>query len=128
MAPFTHISVCVSFFGKMSRLTLYLNSTIWSFMYLVRCKVRPKSAICTMSMLNTFLNVPICLKITYDLCISIHNPPILYKQMHLLCVIGASMCLFVFLLCVLLRKNKICVLQKLKNKIVQYNSICSFAS
>ena len=40
------------------------NSTIWSFMSLVRCKVLPQPGICTMSMWKTFLNVPICLKIT----------------------------------------------------------------
>ena len=30
----------------------------------------------------------------------------MYGKMHLLCVIGASMCLFVFLLCVLFKKYK----------------------
>ena len=40
------------------------NSTIWSFMSLVRCKVLPKPGISTMSMVKTFFNVPIFLKIT----------------------------------------------------------------
>ena len=61
MTPFTHIYVCVSFFGKMSRLTLYLKTKLYRllFMSLVRCKVLPKPGICTMNMLKTILNVPI---------------------------------------------------------------------
>ena len=51
-----------------SKVSLYwvssTNSTIWSFMSLVRCKVLPKPGICTMNMLKTILNVPICLTIT----------------------------------------------------------------
>ena len=40
MAPFTHISVCVSFFGKMSRLTLYLKTKLYHLIIHVFGKVQ----------------------------------------------------------------------------------------
>ena len=54
MAPFTNIYGCVSFFGKMSRLTLFLKITLYHFIIhvLVRSKVLPQSGICTMSILK----------------------------------------------------------------------------
>ena len=59
MAPFTHISVCVSFFGKMSRLTLYLKTKLYHLIIHVFGKVQdiPKPGICTMSMFKTFLQI-----------------------------------------------------------------------
>ena len=40
MAPFTHVSVCVSFFGKMSRLTLYLKTKLYHLIIHVFGKVQ----------------------------------------------------------------------------------------
>ena len=56
------------------------NSTIWSFMSLVRCKVLPKPGICTMSMWKTFLNVPICLKITKSTWFTLLMP--IFRSCH----------------------------------------------
>ena len=40
MAPFTNISICVSFFGKISRLTVYLKTKLYHLIIHVFGKVQ----------------------------------------------------------------------------------------
>ena len=66
MAPFTNISGCVSFFGKMSRLTLYVKIKLYHMIIHIFGKVQGPTATGNLhdKYLKTFLNVPILLKIT----------------------------------------------------------------
>ena len=66
MATFKHISVCLSFFGKMSRLTLYLKTKLCHLIIHVFGKVQGPTLTGNLhdEYVKTFLNVPICLKIT----------------------------------------------------------------
>ena len=74
MAPFTNISDCVSFFfGKMSRLTLYLKINLIIHVFGKVQGPIPQLGICTMSILKTFLNVPIPLKITKSTLVYVVN-------------------------------------------------------
>ena len=66
MAPLNNISGCVSFFGKMSRLTLYLKMRVYHKIIHVIGKVQGPTSTGDLhdEYFENILNVPISLKIT----------------------------------------------------------------